>query len=181
MRLGVTAALVRDQLVEGDVSVEDGRITQVGIPSAGGSGMAVPGFVDLQINGFDGVDFTTAEQVDYGRIAGRLAATGVTTILPTLISLPPDSYLAALRTFEAVTVERLRPAMRSAGVDHNDDDDRLHGVAASGTPGVATAPCPPALSTGSGRSNTAMRGRCTSPWGLSSVNPWILMASKCLP
>ena len=48
MRLGVGAALVDGSLVPGDVEVADGRIAGVGLSSANGSGVAAPGFVDLQ-------------------------------------------------------------------------------------------------------------------------------------
>src|SRR5690606_41653390 len=59
-RLGVRAALVGGELVRGDVGVEGDTIVAVG--SAGqGSGVAVPGFVDLQVNGFAGFDFRSEE------------------------------------------------------------------------------------------------------------------------
>ena len=91
MRLGVAAALVGGELVAGDVSVEDGRIEGVGLPGAG-TGTAVPGFVDVQVNGFAGVDFLTASPADYVTAAEALAATGVTAYLPTFITAPPDAY-----------------------------------------------------------------------------------------
>jgi N-acetylglucosamine-6-phosphate deacetylase len=65
MRLGVKSALVDGRIVGGDVSVDDGRVAAVGVSPAGAGGFAVPGFVDVQINGFDGVDFTTAGPDDY--------------------------------------------------------------------------------------------------------------------
>ena len=50
--------------------------------------LVVPGFCDLQVNGFAGVDFndpaTTAE--DVARAAAAMEVTGVTSFLPTLIS-----------------------------------------------------------------------------------------------
>ena len=61
MRLGVRAALVGGAEVPGDVEVEDGRVAAVGLSPAGAAGLAVPGFVDLQVNGFAGVDFLTAD------------------------------------------------------------------------------------------------------------------------
>ena len=60
MRLGVKAALVNGRVVEGDVAINSGLIESVGLSPAGRNGLAVPGFIDVQINGFDGVDFTTA-------------------------------------------------------------------------------------------------------------------------
>ena len=52
MRLEVQAALVRGELVPGDVEVEDGVIVDVGLPTTARGSVAVPGFVDLQVNGF---------------------------------------------------------------------------------------------------------------------------------
>ena len=56
MRLGVAAALVDGSFRPGDVEVEAGLVTAVGLAGPG-HGVAVPGFVDLQVNGFGGVDF----------------------------------------------------------------------------------------------------------------------------
>lgn len=97
MRLGVEAALVGGQLVPGDVEVADGRIAAYGLPSPGGRGIAAPGFFDLQVNGFGGVDFLDADRAAYARAGEALLATGVTAYLPTLITAPEERLLAALR------------------------------------------------------------------------------------
>jgi N-acetylglucosamine-6-phosphate deacetylase len=55
VRLGVEAALVDGVLVSGDVQVEGGLVSAVGVPGAG-RGVAVPGPVDLQVNGVGEVD-----------------------------------------------------------------------------------------------------------------------------
>lgn len=95
MRIGVAAAVVEGALVEGDVAVEDGRVAAVGLAPAG-DGLAVPGFVDLQVNGFGGVDFATADAAGYRRAADALLRHGVTSFQPTLISAPDDDLLASL-------------------------------------------------------------------------------------
>jgi N-acetylglucosamine-6-phosphate deacetylase len=96
VRLGVEAALVGRELVAGDVEVADGRIAKVGLSSANGKGVASPGFVDLQVNGFGGVDFLDADAAGY-RIAGEaLLETGVTSYLPTFITAPEEQLVAAL-------------------------------------------------------------------------------------
>ena len=60
----------------------------------------LPGFVDLQVNGFAGVDFNSpALRVeDFHRAAAAMRATGVTRFLPTLITaaIEPFSRLARL-------------------------------------------------------------------------------------
>ncbi len=76
MRLGVKAALVDGHLVHGDVAIDGEHVDAVGLSPAGRTGLAVPGLIDLQINGFDGVDFTSAGTDDYRHVATRLAATG---------------------------------------------------------------------------------------------------------
>ena len=57
----------------------------------------MPGFVDLQVNGFGGVDFLDADADGYRRAGEALLETGVTAYLPTLITSPEEQVLAALR------------------------------------------------------------------------------------
>jgi N-acetylglucosamine-6-phosphate deacetylase len=106
MKLRVEAALVDGLLVKGDVEVLDGRIATVGVGSPGGHGIAVPGFVDLQVNGFGGVDFLDADADGYRRAGEALLETGVTAYLPTLITSPEQQILAAMRE---VPISEARP------------------------------------------------------------------------
>jgi N-acetylglucosamine-6-phosphate deacetylase len=96
VRLGVRAGLAGGAEVSGDVEVRDGRVEAIGLSPAGAAGLAVPGFVDLQVNGFAGVDFLTADPSAYEAAGTALAAVGVTAFQPTLISAPPEVLRAAL-------------------------------------------------------------------------------------
>jgi N-acetylglucosamine-6-phosphate deacetylase len=113
-RLGVASALVAGRLVEGDVDIEDGRIGAVGVHPEGMAGIAVPGLVDLQVNGFAGVDFLSADADGYRQAGRALAATGVTAYQPTFISSPPDAYRHALAV--AASLEDAPGGPRIAGV-----------------------------------------------------------------
>ena len=97
MRLGVEAAIVEGELLAGDVEIADGRIAAVGLAPKAGGGTAVPGFVDLQVNGFGGVDFASADADGYATAGQALLETGVTAFQPTLITAPEEDLLAALR------------------------------------------------------------------------------------
>jgi N-acetylglucosamine-6-phosphate deacetylase len=92
VRLGVGAALVGGRLVEGDVTIGDGLVAEVGVRPAGRAGTAVPGFVDLHINGVAGVDFLATDVAGYRRAAAALARTGVVAFQPTFVSSRVDAY-----------------------------------------------------------------------------------------
>jgi N-acetylglucosamine-6-phosphate deacetylase len=104
MRLGVEAALVGDRLVTGDVEIADGRVAGIGLSSSNGRGIAVPGFVDVQVNGFGGVDFLETDGDGYRQAGEALLETGVTSYLPTLITAPEADLLAALAEVPATPV-----------------------------------------------------------------------------
>lgn len=96
MRLGVEAAVVEGALVAGDVDVADGVIAAIGL-TGGGRGIAVPGFVDLHVHGFGGVDFASADADGYRRAGDALLASGVTAFRPTFLTAPEDELVTALR------------------------------------------------------------------------------------
>jgi N-acetylglucosamine-6-phosphate deacetylase len=102
VRLGVEAAIVDGVLLRGDVEVADGRVVSVGLAPKSGGGIAVPGFVDLQVNGFGGVDFAGADATGYKTAGDALLETGVTAYQPTLITAPEEDLVAALREVPAV-------------------------------------------------------------------------------
>jgi N-acetylglucosamine-6-phosphate deacetylase len=97
------------------VLVEDGRIAAIDekaeerAPSVDraldASGLVVaPGFVELQINGAAGRDFTL-DPVAMWEVGDTLARSGVTSFLPTVITGPPDAALRALDAYRLGTVE----------------------------------------------------------------------------
>jgi len=96
MRLGVEAVLVDGALVPGDLELADGVVAGVRLGRRG-RGIAVPGFVDLQVNGFAGVDFCSADAAAYRRAGEALLEGGVTAFQPTIITAPEEDLVAAMR------------------------------------------------------------------------------------
>jgi N-acetylglucosamine-6-phosphate deacetylase len=97
VRLGVESALVGGRIVPGDLELVGGCVAAAGLPVNGGRGIAVPGFVDLQVNGFAGVDFLGADADGYATAGDALLETGVTAYLPTFITSPEPELVDALR------------------------------------------------------------------------------------
>ena len=114
MRLGVEAALVRGELVPGDVDVEDGRVVAVGLVRGPRGRVAIPGFVDLQVNGYGGVDFLSASTDDYRRAGEALLLAGVTAYQPTFITSAEETTIEALR---AMPTEAPGPRILGAHVE----------------------------------------------------------------
>jgi N-acetylglucosamine-6-phosphate deacetylase len=91
-------------LTPGYVACENGQITAVGAGSPPGhadvelhDGVLLPGFVDLQVNGYFGVELGDAELAGWTTVARRLPETGTTAFLPTFITSPVDVMAGALR------------------------------------------------------------------------------------
>ncbi len=114
MRLGVEAAVVEGVLVPGDIAIADGTVADVALGKRSGRGIAVPGFVDLQVNGFGGVDFASADTEGYRRAGEALLETGVTAFQPTFITAPEGDLVAALR---AVPSEPVGPRIIGAHLE----------------------------------------------------------------
>ena len=92
------------------VAFADGRIARVEVgvvPQRGDElltdGVLAPGFVDLQINGYAGVDFARADVPDFARVLTALATTGTTSCLPTLITAPVDEIVTQLDRISAAS------------------------------------------------------------------------------
>lgn len=98
----------------------DGRIMQStpleGMPK--GDGVVVtPGLVDIQVNGFAGIDFNapgiTAQQMDIA-LSGMLSS-GVTRCLPTLITAGEAELIALLRDLDAAVSKSTLGALMVPG------------------------------------------------------------------
>ena len=93
----MAAALVDGALVPGDVDVADGAVGALGVGGGGGRGLAAAGLVDLQVNGFGGVDFQRADHAAYRGAGEALLAAGVTAFQPTFVTAPEADLVAAVR------------------------------------------------------------------------------------
>lgn len=82
-----------------EVVVRDGRIAAIYEAAAVDDFWVAPGLIDLQVNGYQGLDFNaddlTAETVI--ELSHAVLATGVTAFLPTIITAPEEKIIACLR------------------------------------------------------------------------------------
>lgn len=99
-----------------EIGISDaGQITAIDDRAGSSSDMlSTFGLVDLQVNGFGGVDFNaeglTADMLDHALTA--MLATGVTRCLPTLITAQTDTLRERLKVLDkAICTSRLGPVM----------------------------------------------------------------------
>lgn len=84
------------------VTLEFGDVIRAIAPGCDAPGdlWLAPGFIDIQVNGFAGVDFnrpgTPPGEIE--RALDLILSTGVTRCLPTVITGPPDDMLGCLRS-----------------------------------------------------------------------------------
>jgi N-acetylglucosamine-6-phosphate deacetylase len=109
-------------LAPGYLSVQGGVIAEVGEgPPPGepdldlGTGVLVPGLVDLQVNGYYGVDLADCDPDGWALVARRLPETGTTAFLPTFITAPVPTLATALRSAAKAT-EAVTAGARVLGV-----------------------------------------------------------------
>ena len=105
----------------GHVLVRDGVIAAVGTgPPARrpdvrlDAGVLVPGFVDLQVNGYFGAEFEAVRPSEWRMVAARLPETGTTAFMPTFITAPVPQFASALR--QAAPLASDQPGARVLGV-----------------------------------------------------------------
>ncbi|MBI3686921.1 MAG: N-acetylglucosamine-6-phosphate deacetylase [Actinobacteria bacterium] len=116
MRVGAARSLLDGRLRRCDLVVADGRVVDTAPPAAGEL-LAVPGLVDLQVNGFAGVDLLTADVDGYREVGAALLGTGVTAYLPTFISCAPEVATAALATLTEARRSAAGPELPGAHLE----------------------------------------------------------------
>src|SRR5450755_1000493 len=119
----ITATPGSGVLTPGYVAITGGLVTEVGEGQpprppdlALDSGVLVPGFVDLQVNGYFGTELMTAGAAGWELVARRLPETGTTAFLPTFITAPLADLMAALRAAAAITAALPPAGARVLGV-----------------------------------------------------------------
>jgi N-acetylglucosamine-6-phosphate deacetylase len=92
---GVVASLAPDARL-----VSAGGQAREGGPAEGKRTVELPGFVDLQVNGFVGVDFTDPALTPEGvlKAIAAIEKTGVTRFLPTIITSSLETFATCART-----------------------------------------------------------------------------------
>ncbi len=100
---------IGDGLITGiePITLDDGGIIEV---------LLSPGFIDVQVNGIDDVDVSTASGDDFAVLDAALLRQGTTTWCPTLVSSAIESYEKKFRRIAAAMARpaQLRPCV--AGV-----------------------------------------------------------------
>jgi N-acetylglucosamine-6-phosphate deacetylase len=103
----------------GFVLIEDGWITAVGEGEPPRTpdehldhGVLAPGFVDLQVNGYYGVEFDAVDEAGWRMVAERLPETGTTAFVPTFITAPLPQLGDTLKA-AAHLIEQLSPSPTS--------------------------------------------------------------------
>jgi N-acetylglucosamine-6-phosphate deacetylase len=118
----ITATIGSPIAAPGYVAMAGGVVTAVGRgdpPRAPDielpGGVLLPGFVDLQVNGYFGEEFLTADADGWARVTTRLPQTGTTAFLPTFVTAPPGVLTAGLRAAAAL-IPALPAGARVLGV-----------------------------------------------------------------
>jgi len=125
-------------IAPGHVLVHDGVIAAVGEgppprrPDVRlDSGILVPGFVDLQVNGYFGAELEAVRPDEWRMIAARLPETGTTAFMPTFITAPVAQLASALRRAAPLAREQ---AQRAGHAGYAGQPGR---VESAGQPGYA--------------------------------------------
>jgi N-acetylglucosamine-6-phosphate deacetylase len=97
-RSGIDTASGAPVEIAFDTTISSVNTTLAG-DAAAGHGYLAPAWIDLQVNGFAGVDYNRPDtpREEIGRSVEALFATGVVRFFPTVITAAPESMESALR------------------------------------------------------------------------------------
>jgi N-acetylglucosamine-6-phosphate deacetylase len=119
-------------IAPGHILVRDGLIAAVGEGPPPRrpdvrleTGVLVPGFVDLQVNGYFGAELEAVRLDEWQMIAARLPETGTTAFMPTFITAPVAQLASALRRAAPLAREQ---AQRAGHVGHPGHAGRVPGA-----------------------------------------------------
>jgi N-acetylglucosamine-6-phosphate deacetylase len=122
-------------LAPGYVVCDGGTIAEVGSGPAPGppdielrTGYLLPGLVDLQVNGYFGIELGDADPAGWADVTHRLPSTGTTAFLPTFITSPVDDLVAALRGTASFAHDLRGPVPADAGAPGIPGGARVLGV-----------------------------------------------------
>lgn len=111
-----------DGYVRGAFQTENGRFTSILPGQRSGDGVdlggakVLPGLVDIHTHGAMGNDFSDGEVNELASMGRYLAAHGVTSFLPTSVTLPYNALSKAFRTAAQLRADRPADCSRIVGV-----------------------------------------------------------------
>lgn len=95
-----------DQIVSGELCIEDGKIAGINIPfesdytiDAEGCYVA-PGFIDIHTHGGFGHDYMDCTEEAFTEVPQRVMEHGTTSLVPTLLSADPAELIDSIRVYE---------------------------------------------------------------------------------
>lgn len=96
------------------VDIDDGTVAAVRKAETAGNLYLSPGLIDLQVNGYGGIDLNSGRLTpdEVLALTEKMLSLGVTTFLPTLITAPEQTIVSGLKAL--AEARRLHPLVRHA-------------------------------------------------------------------